>query len=44
MLERSCLAQDSIYLLFNSFTIYMYVGRQCDPYFYEQLFKVKDYH
>lgn len=43
VLERNSLSQEGIYLLFNSFTIYMYVGRQCDPYFYQQLFKVNDY-
>jgi hypothetical protein len=43
ILERNSLRQDGIYLLFNSFSIIMYVGRQCDPYFYEQLFKVSEY-
>jgi hypothetical protein len=43
VLERSSLRQDAVFLLFNSFTIYMYVGRQCDPFFYNQLFKVDDY-
>jgi len=32
-----------MYLLFNSFTIYLYVGRQCDPFFYNELFQVNDY-
>ena len=43
VLERNSLSREGIYLLFNSFTIYMYVGRQCDPYFYQELFKVNDY-
>lgn len=43
VLERNSVRQDGIYLLFNSFTIYLYVGRQCDPYFYNQLFKVNDF-
>ena len=43
MLERNSIRQDGVYLIFNAFTIYMYVGRQCDPYFYQQIFKVNDY-
>lgn len=35
VLERNSLNQESIYLLFNSYAIYMYVGRQCDPHFYQ---------
>jgi len=43
VLERNSLLQNGIFLLFNSFTIYMYVGRQCDPFFYNELFKVNDF-
>ena len=43
VLERSSLRPEGIYLLFNSFAIYMYVGRSCDPFFYHELFKVNDY-
>ena len=29
--------------MFDSFAIYIYVGRSCDPYFYNELFKVNDF-
>ena len=42
-LTRNSLAQDQIYILFNSFAIYIYVGRQADPFFFNEIFKVPDY-
>ncbi len=38
VLSRNSLRQDGIYILFNSFTIYLFVGRQCDPFFYNEIF------
>jgi hypothetical protein len=29
--------------LYNGFAIYFYIGRSCDPYFYNELFKVDEY-
>ena len=43
VLERNSLRNDGIFLLFNAFTIYLYVGRQCDPYYYNELFQVDNY-
>ena len=40
VLERRSLRPDCIYLSYNAFGIYMYIGRQTDPYFIEQIFKV----
>ena len=28
--------------MYNSMAIFMYVGRQCDPYFLNQIFNVQD--
>lgn len=39
-LERVSIRTDGMYLMFNSLTIYVFVGKQCDPYYIEQLFKV----
>lgn len=33
VLERASIRSDQIYLMYNSMAIFMYVGRQCDPYF-----------
>lgn len=41
-LERASILSEQIYLIFNSLTIYIYVGKDCDPYFLTQLFKVDD--
>ena len=43
VLERRSLRPDCIYLSYNAFGIYMYIGRQTDPYFIEQIFKVQDF-
>lgn len=40
VLERCSLRPDCIYLLYNAFSILMYVGRQTDPYFIQMIFKV----
>lgn len=29
--------------MFNSFAIYIYVGRQADPFFFNEIFKVPEY-
>ncbi len=41
-LERASIRSDGLYLMFNAFTIYVYVGKQVDPYYIQQLFKVQD--
>jgi Gelsolin repeat len=41
-LERASIRTEGLYLLFNTFTIYVYVGKTCDPYYVQQLFKVDD--
>ena len=43
VLERRHLRQDGIYLLYNSFAIYMFVGRHTDPYYLADIFKVEDF-
>ena len=43
ILERKQLRQDGIYLLYNSFAIYMFVGRQTDPYYLAHIFKVENF-
>ena len=43
MLERANMQHHGIYMLFNSYSISVYVGRQCDPYYYEELFKVSSF-
>lgn len=41
-LERASIRTEGLYLLFNTLTIYVYVGKACDPYYVQQLFKVDD--
>ena len=41
-LERATIRTDGIYLLYNCFTIYLYIGRHCDPFFIFELFRVQD--
>lgn len=43
VLERRSIRPDMMYLMYNSITIYLYVGRQCDPYFIQEIFKVGNY-
>jgi len=43
VLERAAIRTDGVYLLYNSFSIYIYVGRRCDPYFIYELFQVAEY-
>ena len=43
VLERKYLRQDAIYLLYNSFAIYMFVGRQADPFYLADIFKVENF-
>ena len=43
VLERRHLQPHGIYLLYNSFAIYMFVGRQADPYYLAHLFKVESF-
>ena len=40
VLERQSIRSDSIYLLYNSMTIFLYMGRQCDPWFVHEMFGV----
>lgn len=42
-LERQSLRQDGMYLLFNSFSISLYVGKQCDPWFIGEVLKAQDF-
>lgn len=42
VLERSYIRTDNIYLMYNSICIFMYIGRQCDPFFIYEIFKVED--
>jgi hypothetical protein len=42
VLERQSIRNDSIYLLYNSMTIFMYIGRQTDPFFLNEIFGVND--
>jgi len=39
-LERRGITNDQIYLLYNSMAIYIYVGRNTDPFFIYEIFKV----
>ena len=42
VLERQSIRSDTIYLLYNCMTIYLYLGRQCDPWFLHEMFGVQD--
>lgn len=42
MLERATIRSDGVYLMYNSFAIYLYIGRRCDPFFIYELFRVTD--
>jgi hypothetical protein len=42
VLERATIRTDGVYLLYNCFTIYIYIGRRCDPFFIYELFRVTD--
>ena len=42
VLERAYIRPDNIYLMYNSMCIYMYIGKQCDPFFIYEIFKVED--
>ncbi len=39
-LERRAIRNDQIYLLYNSMAIFIYIGRNTDPFFIYELFKV----
>lgn len=41
-LSRASITTDQIYLLYNAFTIYFFVGRNTDPYFIYEIFKAND--
>jgi len=38
VLERAHIRSDNIYLMYNSMSIFMYIGRQCDPFFIFEIF------
>ena len=42
-LQRQALRSDGIYLIYNCFSIYMFIGRHCDPFFIYEIFKVQDH-
>ena len=42
-LDRASIKSDNIYLMFNGLAIYFYVGRHCDPYFIQTIFKTNDF-
>mmetsp|Transcript_2658 Transcript_2658/g.4457 ORF Transcript_2658/g.4457 Transcript_2658/m.4457 type:complete len:258 (-) Transcript_2658:95-868(-) len=42
VLERQSIRSDGVYLLYNSFQIYLYIGRSCDPFFIYEFFRVQD--
>lgn len=41
-LDRASIRTENLYLCYNGFAIYMYVGRLCDPFFIQTIFKVDD--
>ena len=41
-LQRQTLSSSDIYLCFNGFAIYMFVGRMADPWFIYEIFKVNE--
>eukprot|EP00347_Sterkiella_histriomuscorum_P022014 403331985 len=41
-LDRASIKTEGIYMCYNSLAIYFYVGRQCDPYFIQTIFKAND--
>lgn len=41
-LDKASIKTENIYLCYNGFSIYFYVGRSCDPYFIQTIFKVAD--
>lgn len=42
-LDRSLLGRNQLLLCFNGLAVYIYVGRTCDPWFLNELFKVQDF-
>ena len=42
VLERGSIRSDQVYLMYNSFAIYLYIGRQCDPFFFYELFRATE--
>src|SRR3569833_117250 len=43
-LERSSIKSEGMYLLYNALSIYIYVGKDLDTFFLQQLFKVDSIH
>lgn len=41
-LSRTSLESTGIYVIFNTFGLYIWIGREADPFFLEQLFNVTD--
>ena len=41
-LQRQTLSSSDIYLCYNGFAIYMFVGRMADPWFIYEIFKVNE--
>lgn len=41
-LSRSSLEAHGVYVIFNTFGLYLWIGREADPFFLEQLFNVTD--
>ena len=41
-LERGSVSSSEIYILFNALAVYLYVGKQSNPSFLQQIFKVHD--
>ena len=42
-LDRSLLARAQLLLCFNGLSVMLYVGRTCDPWFLNELFRVQDF-
>ena len=43
MLQRQSLTSDGIYLIYNAFAVFIFVGSQADPSLIEQLYKVQEF-
>ena len=42
-LDRSTLQKSPLLLCFNGLAVYIYVGKQCDPYLIQLIFKVQEF-
>ena len=42
-MDRNSILTEGIYLCYNGLSLYVWVGKACDPYFLQEIFKVNDF-